>query len=41
MMDAHMKLDYEQNHHILSSLEANERQEFIKLFTKVADKFNF
>lgn len=41
MMEAHMKLDYEQNCHILESLEADERQEFIRLFTKVADKFNF
>ncbi len=41
MIKAHMKLDYEQNRHILESLEAGERQEFIRLFTKVADKFNF
>jgi DNA-binding MarR family transcriptional regulator len=41
MMDAHMKLDYEQNSHILRSLEEGERPEFIRLFTKVADKFNF
>ncbi len=41
MMEAHMKLDFEQNRHILASLEPGERQEFIRLFTKVADKFNF
>lgn len=41
MMDAHMKLDQQQNSHILASLEPDERQEFIRLFAKVADKFNF
>ena len=41
MMDAHMKLDQQQNSHILASLEPGERQEFIRLFAKVADKFNF
>jgi len=41
MMEAHMKLDYEQNCHMLEALEANEREEFIRLFTKVADKFDF
>ena len=41
MMDAHMKLDYEQSRHILDLLEAGERQEFIRLFAKVANKFNF
>ncbi len=41
MMAAHMKLDHEQNSHIIASLEPGEREEFIRLFTKVADKFNF
>lgn len=41
MMEAHMKLDHEQNRHMLESLEPSERQEFIRLFAKVADKFNF
>ncbi|MCP4719632.1 MAG: winged helix-turn-helix transcriptional regulator [Desulfobacteraceae bacterium] len=41
MMDAHMKLDQQQNSHILACLEPGERQEFIRLFSKVADKFNF
>ncbi len=41
MMDEHTRLDYEQNRHILKSLEPDERKEFIRLFTKVADKFNF
>lgn len=41
MMDAHMKVDHQQNSHILAALEPGERQEFIRLFAKVADKFNF
>jgi DNA-binding MarR family transcriptional regulator len=41
MMAAHMELDEKQNRHILQSLEPDERQEFIRLFAKVADKFNF
>ena len=41
MMEVHMELDYEQNRHILESLEPGERQEFIRLFAKVAGKFNF
>lgn len=40
MMKAHMKLDHEQNLQMLDSLEPEERQEFIRLFAKVADKFN-
>ncbi len=40
MMEEHNKLDHEQFRHILESLEESERQEFIRLFTKVADKFN-
>lgn len=40
-MEAHMKMDHEQNRHILGSLEPEERDEFIRLFTKVADRFNF
>ncbi|MDD9300954.1 MAG: MarR family transcriptional regulator [Desulfobacter sp.] len=41
MMTAHMELDDKQNRHILQSLEPEEREAFIRLFAKVADKFNF
>jgi len=41
LMVAHMDMDEKQNRHILESLEPDERQEFIRLFAKVADKFNF
>jgi len=40
-MEAHIKIDFEQNRHILGSLESDERDEFIRLFGKVADKFDF
>ena len=40
MMKAHMKLDQEQNLQMLQALEPEERKEFIRLFGKVADKFN-
>lgn len=41
MMEEHMKMDYQQNYQILETLEPGERGEFIRLFTKVADKVDF
>ena len=41
MMKAHMELDYEQCGHMLAALDPEERQEFIRLFAKVANRFNF
>ena len=41
MMKAHNKLDYEQNRHILGILDEEERQDFIRLFAKVADRLSF
>lgn len=40
-MDEHMKMDHEQSRHMLRSLEPEERDEFIRLFDKMADRFNF
>ena len=41
LMDDHNRLDYEQNRHIIESLDPEERQEFVRLLIKVADKFTF
>jgi len=40
-IEAHTKLDLEQSSSILESLDANDRNDFIRLFAKVANKYNF